>query len=151
MKATQIFNNFCKYDENIAKIARLVIKQMGGVSPDSLRELNSVRDASDGYTGFIWYTDTVAFWRRTRRVAIPYMEEEADGIGESSVLSMCKNFNYVKSHNISESEIAKSLYGRMCDAGNDVNNLMAWYCLESVAFRFNDFIYENDIDLNDAE
>ena len=146
MKATTLFNRFLSDNEDIKKLAKAVINQMGGIDGDTLAELNQVRNAADGYSGFIYYSDTVAFWKRVRRIAVPYMEDEANSLGERSALDMVKSFNYCQSHEIETRDIALALYGRMADAETGVLNLLAWYVLETVAFRFNNWCYENDYD-----
>ena len=61
MKATTVFNQFLRDNADIKKLAKAVINQMGGTEGYTLAELNQVRNAADGYSGFIYYSDTVAF------------------------------------------------------------------------------------------
>lgn len=146
MKATTLFNRFLSENADIKGLAKAVINQMGGTDGDTLAELNQVRNASDGYSGFIYYSDTIAFWKRVRKIAIPFMEDEANSLGERSALDMVKSFNYCKQHDVEDRDIALALYGRMADADDFILNLLAWYVLETVAFRFSDWCYENNYD-----
>ena len=148
MKATTLFNQFLKENSYLAPIAKAVIKQMGGASSYTLAELSQVRNAEDGYSGFIYYSDTVAFWKRVRKIAVPYMEEEAQQLGEHSALDMVRNFGYFtrQGNEPDNREIALALYGSMRDIDTFIPNLLSWYCLETVANQFSDYCYENNYD-----
>ena len=146
MKATTLFNRFIRENEFISSIAKAVIKQMGGADSYTLQELYNVRDASYGYSGFIYYSDTVAFWKKVRRHAVPFMENEANELDARSALDMVKSFNYCQRYEVENRDIAIALYGRLADADTSICNLLSWYCLETVAYHFNNWCYENDID-----
>ena len=80
------------------------------------------------------------------------MEQEAKEFGYSSALSMVMEFQYVKDHECDTGEIGRALYGTMsADIDGDIYSVLGWYALESVAFRFSDFLYEEGITTEEIE
>lgn len=91
--ANRVFNAFCDEREDLRTLAEAVTGQMGSADdPDTLRELSEVQDASNGASGFIYYTDTCDFFRKNRAEILARLHDDADSFGED-VLRMCAGNN----------------------------------------------------------
>ncbi len=108
------------------KLQRAVVRQLGGIEslPDVARH-----GAAGGYGGFLYYADTVAFFRRNRKEILALAEETADSLGESLLPMLC-GFQCFKG--LSDLEIARGIDGRG-DEATTVQNGLAWFALEEVA------------------
>lgn len=102
--------------------------------------------AGGGFTGFIYYTETSDFWRKNRKKIMDYASQVAEELGENT-LNMVRQFNCLKG-DWTEDEIGRALYGNFDEELHIIYNAMAWFALEEVAYRFNDYKYENE-DLTD--
>jgi hypothetical protein len=72
--------------------------------------------ADAGFSGFIYYTETRAFYRRHQEAIWALLCREADDLGEPNVFAMIAHFNGAPS---------------VTDAAT-FENLMCWYALEYV-------------------
>lgn len=131
--------------EEVAALVRPVYNQM---APDVVSEffdtLNDVaRHGADcGFPGFVYYSETVAFFRHHRPAIMAAVHELADGIGEDAV-TMVHNFDCLCG-NFSYTEVARAMYGRYNDDLTQIYNALAWFALEEVAHAAADYIYENE-------
>lgn len=132
---------FCEYMGNEA-LVRAVKNQMGLGVADFFRELSEVRYAAQGVTGFIYYSETVWFWRKNRKLITDMMKDLAESMGEGLVESVM-NYVQVKKDGWAEEEVAMALYGNYNDELDQIYNIFAWGALEEVAFRYQDYEYEN--------
>lgn len=65
----QIWRAFLANESNeLATVAKAVKNQIGLPLADVLEELHSIsrHGIAAGYTGFIYYSETVSFWRKNR-------------------------------------------------------------------------------------
>lgn len=128
----------------LSAVAKTVIKQLGGYFPESLEALQNVSaspcGAAGGFGGFIYYSETVEYWRKNRKKITLLMEYQAEAIGYENTLEMVQNFNSLQG-NYTTDEIARALYGRFDDNLTQIYNTFAWYALEEVAYLWNEFIY----------
>lgn len=111
-------------------LKRAVAKQMGGV--DVLYECaaNINRDGiSGGFSGFIYYTDTVAFTTRHRKAILAMLAEDANSCGVS-IIELLSGFRCLNGW--TADEIAEGLYNYRADSRTQVYNALAWYAAESV-------------------
>lgn len=99
--------------------------------------------ASGGFRGFIYYTDTLAFYKAHEADILKMAEEMAFELGED-MLAMISNFGCLSSGqypnrkpDYSQSEIAEALYSGRGEATTQVRNAMAWFALEEVARELN--------------
>lgn len=129
----------------LATVAKAVKNQMGLPLADVLENLYSIsrHSIADGYTGFIYYSETVAFWRKNRAKISALMNYEADSLGEN-VFTMVRAFRSLGGN--TGDELGRALYGNYCDDLTQIYNVFAWYAAESVAYRFGEFCYENNFD-----
>jgi len=113
------------------KLINAVAKQAGGVR--NLKE--SVSDvvnhgAAGGYTGFIYYEDTVAFTKKNLVLIMQHLNDCADDLGFNA-LDLLSNFNCFK--NMSNYEIFDGLMNPDSADRQTVYNGLAWFALEEVA------------------
>lgn len=114
-------------------LERAVIRRIGGKA--ALRDV--CRGGADaGFPGFCYYSDTTAFYRRHRKAINDMASELAGDIGEN-VLDMVKGFRCLNG-DYSTSEIAQVMFGKWQDTDEHtaIGNALAWFALETVAFRY---------------
>lgn len=146
-KARQIWREFLRNESpELARVAKAVARQMGGVNVETLESLYSIsrHSIADGYTGFIYYAETVTFWRKNRAAISALMAYEADSLGEN-VLGMVTSFNALKGY--TPDEIGRALFGNYNSDYTQLYNVFAWYAAEEVAYRFGEYCYDQDIDI----
>jgi hypothetical protein len=134
------YKSFLENHEDNKSLISAVKKQLDCNSVNEFfEELDNVSKspcgANGGFTGFIYYTETTAFWRANKKNIKNLMEQEADELGESSVISMVKNFNSVKD-DFSEDEIGRALYGKFDEDLYQLYDTFAKYALEEVAYWY---------------
>lgn len=126
-------------DSNIpAKLIRSVYNTVGA---DSLEYL-AISGAASGFTGIIYHSDTVAFFKRNRKDIVRLVESMAEDMGEVPC-DMVAGFNCLGGQNKERKHeyypsIARCLYGgRITDADTAVANALCWFACEEVARAFN--------------
>lgn len=138
--------DFIEFTNTDGKLIKAVKRQTGRDWAEFQDELKNVSaspcGAAGGFSGFIYYSETVAFWRRNRKVITEQLNELALSLGEN-VMSMVMSFGGIKDGDFSEDEIGRALYGRYDDELQQIYNVFAWYALEEVAHWYADFEYEN--------
>lgn len=95
---------------------------------------------SGGYSGFIYYTDTVAFWRKYRTDITNHMKNFASDLGES-MCDFLSNFNCFNGYD--QDELLEAFYGRYNDEYTTIYNGFAWYAAEEVCRMILDESYNN--------
>lgn len=93
---------------------------------------NSPCGAAGGFGGFIYYSETCAFWRRNRKIITERLNDLASDLGENT-LQMVMSFGGVKDGDFSEDEIGRALYGNYNSDFDQIYNVFAWFALEEVA------------------
>ncbi len=122
-----------------------VIEGIGGVE----RIADVINHGIDGGFGdFIYYADTVAFYKKYRKKINALAEELADEIGEGGVTEMVGAFNCIKSYDYKterwtdkddRKDIAVCLFGgSLRNLTDDVRipNDLAWFAAEEVCRWF---------------
>lgn len=108
--------------------------------------MESVADVIDngidgGYGGFIYYSDTVGFYKKHKKDILKLAEELALELGED-MLSMIQHFNCLmdrqsKKPDFSQNEIGKAIYSfEEFDGSRNILNAMAWFAAEEVCRWF---------------
>jgi len=118
-----------------ASLVRSVIRQLGG--KDSLRDIagNSI---DGGFHGFIYYSDTVPFFKRNRASILELVRRYADDFGTDPV-SVVAGFNCLEDDAETRESAARCLFGgRMTEDDTQVANALAWFAGEEVARAFCD-------------
>jgi hypothetical protein len=121
-------------------IIRAVVRQMGGLDVFKDRA-NDVANhgASGGYSGFIYYSDTVAFTKRNKKAIIAFAKEQAEELDAGGIASFIAGFRCV---NLSVDEVAEALYHHQSENLDEVANALAWYVLEETARSYADYTYD---------
>lgn len=126
------------------KLIRAVVNQLGGweclqmSAPDITRH-----GIMGGYRGFVYYHETVPFWRKNRKEILSLAIVQAEDYGGNDVIRMIQNFNCLSNKgkpDYSASEIGRALYGRYNDELDLIYNAMSWYASEEVARVYCDLL-----------
>ncbi len=118
-----------------ATLTRAVIKQLGGWSSFKQSATDIASHGIDGgFCGFVYYTDTIAFFRRNRRDIVELAKQQADDMGVG-VLEMIAGFNCLQG-DYSIDEIGETLFGG--PVNDQIANALAWYAGEEVARIYSD-------------
>jgi hypothetical protein len=128
-----------------ASLIRAVSRQMGSWEcfTESAEDIQN-HGASGGVGGFIYYTETVKFYRNNRKTILAVAESMADDLGED-LLSMVAGFNCLKCYKLTQNEVAQALYMSKGEWVDSVQNAMAWFALEETARSYCDAIeYANN-------
>ena len=127
-----------KAQANNPKLIAAVVKQLGGIQ--SFKE--SAPDIANygidgGFHGFVYYSDTVTFWRKNKDAITKELNDMADSLGENP-LDMIKGFRCLNAE-YSADEIGQALYGRYNSDLDIIYNALAWFAAEEVARQYVDF------------
>ena len=124
--------NVKKARQVIHPLKRAVAKKMGGA--ERLYEVASdvaKCGANAGWSGFIYYNDTVAFTKRHKQKIISCLKEEALNCGESFA-NFVSGFGCFKG--MTQDKVMDGLYNPKSVHMIIVYNGLAWYTLESVCY-----------------
>lgn len=91
--------------------------------------------ASGGFSGFTYYTDTLAFYKAHKGDILDLAKQSASDFGQG-MLEMIQSFGCV-GKDYSVDEIGEALYSGRGDASTTIRNAMAWFALEEVARELN--------------
>jgi hypothetical protein len=117
----------------LIKLINAVVKQLG-----STEQLGHIRSADNGYTGFIYYSETHQFTIKNRKAILELLNETAEQLGED-VVTMVKNFGVFRGE--MDKDELKDLYiflGEGKPEQGSVTNVLAWFALEEVNRLFED-------------
>lgn len=112
-----------------SQLALAVARQVGGKSEllEIAQDVNR-HGAAGGFNGFIYYSETVGFFRKNKKAIIDLVEEMADDFGKSPQ-KLVATFQCL---DCDETEAAKALYGRYDEGFDLIYNALAWFALETV-------------------
>ena len=116
-------------------MARAVINQLGGWDSfsESAQDVTS-HGADAGFSGFIYYAETLAFTKKHKASIMESINNMAQEIGQP-VLEFVQSFRCVGA-DYSVDEIAQAIYAGKGDAVETIYNALAWYALEEVCREF---------------
>lgn len=138
--------DFVEFTNTDGKLIKAVKRQCGcgwDDFQDCLKNVSrSPYGAAGGFGGFIYYSETVAFWRQNRKIITERLNDLAFELGENT-LQMVMSFGGIKDGDFSEDEVGRALYGRYNSDLDQIYNVFAWFALEEVANWYSDFEYEN--------
>lgn len=125
-----------------AKLIRSTINQLGGF--ESFKE--SARDITrhgidGGFHGFIYYSDTMDFFKRNRKDILVILQNDVECFGSSGLLEFIKSFNCANDCTIDE--IARAIYQGKGDCVEQVYNCLAWYAGETVCRLYDDLTQDD--------
>jgi hypothetical protein len=118
------------------KLMRAVKRQLG--SDWKIQFEDIVNHGIDGgFSGFIYYRDTVSFYKRNKAEIVELVKEMADAFGQSPI-EFVKSFRCINDGLEFEEEIAQTLYGRIPEDSYTVPNALAWFAAEEAAREYID-------------
>lgn len=124
-----------------AKLVRAVVRQIGGWESFTEKVQDVYRHGADGgFSGFIYYCDTVPFAKKNRKEIVELAKNIADDLGEG-VFKMIAGFRCLSS-DYSEGEIAEAIYNSKSENHTQVLNALAWFALEEVCRSYVDYCIE---------
>lgn len=131
MPNIKTIKQLCEVSNIPSRLIRSVIRQFGGW--ESFKE--SARDVYNhgidgGYSGFIYYTETVAFTKRNKSNVLLLCKDMADELGEGGIISLLSNFGCLKGY--SQEDIADGLFNPKSDERVTIYNALAWFAAEEV-------------------
>ena len=119
-------------DTRFPRLTRAVLRR---VDRDSLEDVCR-HGASGGFSGFTYYTDTLAFYKAHKADILAMANAMADDTGED-MLAMVAGFGCLKNDKLTASQIGEALFSGRGDDATNVRNAMAWFALEEVARELN--------------
>lgn len=127
-----------------------VVKQLGGwdEAQDELWNVSRCpAGAAGGFTGFIYYSETSEFAKQHLAAIKDSIKRIANELGEG-IIETVKGFNCI-GDDYSLDEIGEALYGKFDEKHTYIYNALAWYALEEVAYRFDEWSNEQIKDEED--
>jgi len=123
-----------------AKLIRSTVQQFGGW--ESFQE--SAQDVSThgidgGYGAFIYYSDTVPFFKRNKKEIMELANDQAEEFGQGT-LEMINGFGCMESLDLTIDELARAIYSGKGDLTTNIFNCLAWYAGEEVCRSYCDLI-----------
>lgn len=114
-------------DKKYQEMAEEIVENIG---EDGIRDV--VEHGVDaGFSGFIYYNEPSAFYRKYQHVINRMVKDMADELGENPIL-MVSSFKYLKDSNFME-EIGTCLYGgKLSDDTVYVENSLTWFAVEEI-------------------
>jgi len=110
-------------------------------SGDSFRDLSGVlvncaeNGANIGIIGFIYYSETILFYKKNRTAIASHLENTAAEFG-TDIFSMVQNFGIFRnSEKPTPAEVGKALWDKSKTYPDltELYNVFAWYALEEVS------------------
>jgi hypothetical protein len=100
--------------------------------------------ANVGFGGFIYYNETIAFFKANRKDIVSHMEQTAAELG-TDIISMVQGFGVFRhSEKPTPSEVGRALWDSKKDLElTSLYNVFAWYALEEVSRTWYRYLEEN--------
>lgn len=119
-------------------LVKAVVRQSGGWQSfrESAPDITS-HGADGGFSGFIYYSDTVPFTKRNRAAIQTYGTEMARDIGAGSFYSLVSGFRCI---DLTPEQVAEAFHDPKAENRDEVFNALAWFALEEVARAYCDMI-----------
>ena len=114
-----------------ATLIRAVIRRIG---MDSVEDVTN-HGVDGGFSGFIYYRDTVRFWQQHRKDIMSMLKDMGESLGENT-LDMVAGFGCLRDMKLSTDEIAEALYSGRGEYADTIKNAMAWFAAEEVCRMF---------------
>ncbi len=122
-----------------AALIRAVVRQIGGWAEFKERAQDVANHGADGgFSGFTYYTETVAFAKRQRTNILAMAGDQASDFGSNSVYSLIAGFNCLGEY--SATDVAEAIHNPRSTNGQQVLNALAWYALEETARSYTDLL-----------
>jgi hypothetical protein len=118
---------------------------------EEVKELSSIfkdcskHGADTGFSGFIYYNETVPFFIQNREDIARHMEQAAENMG-TDIISMVQGFGVFRhSDKPTPSEVGRALWGsyKKWPELSELYNVFAWYVLEEISHTWVRYLEEN--------
>lgn len=109
------------------------------IGKESIEDVNR-HGINGGFSGFIYYSDTCAFYSRYRKMINKLVFEMAESLGEDAA-QMVASFNCVNDDHETRHDIGICIYGgnlRSLKDDTHIPNALAWFAAEEVCRMFED-------------
>ncbi len=114
------------------RLTRAILRRL---NRDELADV--ARNSADaGWSGFTYYSDTVAFYKAHKGDILEMAKQMADELGED-MLAMVAGFGCLRNDKLDATEIGEALFSGRGENATNVRNAMAWFALEEVARELN--------------
>lgn len=124
------------------KFSKLIKAVTSKVGIESIEDVNR-HGIGGGFGGFIYYYDTLPFFKKYKKQILELAEDMAPSICEGGALELIQNFNCLssgqypnKKPNYTQTEIAQAIYSGKGENATQVQNAMAWFAAEEVCRMF---------------
>lgn len=135
MKRT--IKSFCGFSSINSDLIRAVIRQSGGWCDFQEKAMDiSNHGISGGFSGWIYYNETCAFYAKNQSLIIDLIERWANDINLSPT-SFVSGFRCLDAED--GQNIGKTLYGNKRQHDTQVANALAWFAAEEVVRSFIDW------------
>lgn len=128
MKTTQVKVK----DTRFPRMTRAILRKL---NRESLKDVVN-HGADGGFSGFIYYTETNAFFRAHKAEILALAESLASDLGED-MLTIISGFNCLKDAKFTPTEIGAAIFSAEGEHAEVIRNAMAWFALEEVARELN--------------
>ena len=121
---------------NVISALGYPLQGSGSVFKDLSSEFENCAEhgANVGFGGFIYYNETIAFFKANRQDIVKHMENFAAELG-TDIISMVQGFGVFRNSTPpTTGEIGRALWGGIIrDDFTTLYNVFAWYALEEVS------------------
>lgn len=124
---------------NNPHLKTLINAVVSRIGDDCIEDVNN-HGISGGFGGFIYYSDTVAFYKRYRKMINKMVFSLADDLGEDAV-NMVASFRCVNDDTETRQDIGRCIYGGNLRGLSDdchIPNALAWFAAEEICRLFED-------------
>jgi hypothetical protein len=121
-----------------ANLINAVVRQLGyrKITKECRETMSDIcnNGIDGGFGKFIYYSDTVNFFKKNRAAIVEAVEEMANELGEDSAV-MVAGFNCLKPcDKETRASIARCIYGgRLTEDDTQVANALSWFAAEEAA------------------
>lgn len=114
------------------KLINAVKRNLGGDVKQQMKDITN-HGIDGGFGGFIYYSDTVKFFKNNRAEIIELVREMAQDFGQDPI-EFVASFNCLKPADFeTREEIARALYGKLKADDIQVANALTWFAGEEVS------------------
>jgi hypothetical protein len=119
-------------------LEKRILKQIGISKKEFQKNVTDYQDASSGISGFIYYSETHEFSLKNQSLIVDLLNDVADDLGEN-VVDMVSNFGIFRNgiDNDEKKDLYNFLGGNKKIKQGSITNVMAWFCVEHLAFELN--------------
>ena len=138
MTKTQTKKQVLADNSEYKTLINAVINRIG---MDAVQDVNN-HGINGGFSGFIYYSDTVKFFKTYKKDILKMAENMASELGED-MITMISNFNCLSSGDYrnrkpdyTPTEIGEAIFSGRGENATQIQNAMAWFAAEEVCRMF---------------